>query len=201
MRPDIVRGALVALGFSITANAAIAHEFTAALLVTGEKQEAGLAQAVNGFLLAADERDGHPAETSDGHLGGVDVQVLPLPADAAGRVAGLIGTPRTPPDVLIVMGPEPEASAAVASLDLAGVVLRPGALPNGWATEDDADSFAARYRSAYGSAPTEAAARGYNAARRLDAAIRPLDGISPRVALETALADTASGIDWQENTR
>ncbi|SEL74029.1 hypothetical protein SAMN05443999_107187 [Roseovarius azorensis] len=201
MRSDIVHGALAALALTVTANMATAHEFTAGLLVAGEEREARLAEAVNGFLLAADERDGHADETSDGHLGGVDVQLLPLPAEAAGQVAGLVGTPRMPPDVLVVIGPEPEGSAATASLAFAGVVLRPGALPNGWATEDDTDNFAARYRSAYGSAPTEAAARGYNAARRLDAAIRPLDGISPRVALETALADTASGIDWQENTR
>ena len=201
MRTGSVRRTLAALAFTVTANAAMAHEFTAALLVTGENPEARLAEAVNGFLLAADERDGHPAETSDGHLGGVDVQLLPLPADAAGRVAGLIGTPRTPPDVLVVIGPEPGASAAPAALPFASVVLGPGALPIGWAADNDAGSFAARYRSAYAVAPTEAAALGYNAARRLDIAIRPLDGIAPRAALEAALADTESGTDWQETVQ
>lgn len=196
MRLNIVRGTLAALGFTVVANAAVAHEFTAALLVTGAKQEARLAEAVNGFLLAADERDGHDAETSDGHLGGVDVQILPLPEGAAGQVSGLVGTPRTPPDILVVIGPEQDVSAEVTSLAFAGAVSLPGALPRDWATEDDSDDFAARYRSAYGSAPTEAAAYGYNAARRLDAAIRPLDGISPRGALESALAETANGVDW-----
>ena len=201
MRPQIVRGLLAALGFTIMANMALAHEFTAALLVTGDNREARLAQAVNGFLLAADERDGHSAETSDGHLGGVDVQLLPLPAEAAGQVAGLAGTPRTPPDVLVVIGPEPDASAAAASLAFAGVVLGAGVLPDGWATNNDADSFASRYRSTYGVAPTEAAALGYNAARRLDIAIRPLDGVAPRAALEASLAETESGTNWQEDTR
>ena len=55
---------------------ASAHSSTAALLVVGEDREASLAEAVRGFLLAADERDGHANETSDGHLGGVDVHVL-----------------------------------------------------------------------------------------------------------------------------
>ncbi len=200
MRQDIIRGTLAALALTVTANMAAAHEFTAALLVTGENREARLAEAVNGFLLAADERDGHPAETSDGHLGGVDVQLLPLPAEAAGQVAGLVGTPRTPADVLVVIGPEPDASAA-ASPAFAGVVLRPGVLPDRWAAENDASSFAVRYQSTYGTAPTEAAALGYNAARRLDIAIRPLDGVAPAAALEAALAETASGMDWQADVR
>ena len=201
MRSDIVHGALAALALTVTANMATAHEFTAGLLVAGEEREARLAEAVNGFLLAADERDGHADETSDGHLGGVDVQLLPLPAEAAGQVAGLVGTPRTPPDVLVVIGPEPEGSAATASLAFAGVVLRPGALPNGWAADNDAGSFAARYRSTYGVAPTEAAALGYNAARRLDIAVRPLDGVAPRAALVASLAETESGTNWQEDFR
>lgn len=196
MRQDIIRGTLAALALTVTANMAAAHEFTAALLVTGENREARLAEAVNGFLLAADERDGHPGETSDGHLGGVDVQLLPLPAEAAGQVVGLVGTPRTPADVLVVIGPEPDASPA-----FAGVVLRPGVLPDGWAAENDASSFAARYQSTYGNPPTEAAALGYNVARRLDIAIRPLDGVAPAAALEAALAETASGIDWQADVR
>ena len=76
---------------------ASAHSFTAALLVVGEDREASLAEAVRGFLLAADERDGHANETSDGHLGGVDVHVLPLPRDAAGLVEGLLAHRASPP--------------------------------------------------------------------------------------------------------
>ena len=85
---------------------ASAHSFTAALLVVGEDREASLAEAVRGFLLAADERDAHANETSDGHLGGVDVHVLPLPRDAAALVEGLIGNPTEPGDVVVVFGTE-----------------------------------------------------------------------------------------------
>ncbi|SEW15488.1 hypothetical protein SAMN05444851_1745 [Aliiroseovarius sediminilitoris] len=201
MRLNVFRAALFAFGLTVTGTAAIAHEFTAAIFVTGDNRESRLAEAVNGFLLAADERDGHPAETSDGHLGGVDVQVLPLPAEAAGRVVGLTGSPQSSPDVLVVMGSETLTSATLSEFGFDGVLIHTGALPDNWATEDAPGSFAARYRSAYGTAPTEAAAQGYNAARRLDAAIRPLDGISPRRALETSLADTVDGINWMEDTR
>ncbi|MDO8982322.1 hypothetical protein, partial [Cypionkella sp.] len=102
----------VAVWMALSGNA-LAHSFTAALIVVGDNREAGLAEAVRGFLLAADERDGHANETSDGHLGGVDVHVLPLPRDAAGLVEDLIGTPTEPGDVVVVLGTEPAASEAV----------------------------------------------------------------------------------------
>lgn len=173
-----------------------AHSFTAALLVVGEQRETRLAEAVRGFLLAADERDGHDGETSDGHLGGVDVQVLPLPSDAAGSVEGLIGTPAYPPDVLVVIQTEPEASATTD--DNAGVrlVISPASLPSGWAADDAKGGFVDRYRQAFGAAPGESAAMAYHAARRLDAAIRPLDGVAPRPALVAALAETLTGFQW-----
>jgi hypothetical protein len=197
MRAARALAGVAATAAILAANAAAAHEFTAALYMTGEMREARLAEAVNGFLLAADERDGHSDETSDGHLGGVDVQVLPLPVAAAGRVSGLVGTPRNPPGVVVVFGPGPEP----ADLDPDSVVLRPGALPDSWASPDRSGSFAARYRDAYGVMPTVAAAQGYNAARRLDLAIRPLDGITPRAGLISALGETDSGVDWQEALR
>lgn len=180
------------LAVVLSAGAVAAHEFTAAILVAGDDGEARLADAVRGMLMAADERDGHLDETSDGHLGGVDVQVLPLPEAAAGRVEGLWGTPIIPPDVVVVMGSEAEARAALAAFGWDSIVLAPGTLPTGWAE----GSFATRYRSAYGTEPTDAAAEGYNASRRLDQAIRPRGGIEPRSGVEAALADSAGGIDW-----
>ena len=46
---------------------ASAHSFTVGLLVVGEDVDASLAEAVRGFLLAADERDGH-ANNADAEL-------------------------------------------------------------------------------------------------------------------------------------
>lgn len=56
------------------------------------------------------------------------------------------------------------------------------------------DSFAARYRLAHGTAPGAMAATAYHAARRLDAAIRPLDGVNPQSALEEAWRSTELGL-------
>lgn len=182
--------------FAISTEVAMAHEFTAAILVTGEESAERLAEAVDGFLLAADERDGHADETSDGHLGGVDVQVLPLPQQMAGQVKGLIGTPSALTDVVVVVGPAPEAVDGLAPIGPDTIVMTVGKLPRGWQDLAGATSFASRYVAKYGKAPTEAAAQGYNAARRLDVAIRPLDGLEPRAAVSSALAETEEGIEW-----
>ena len=173
-----------------------AHDFTAALLVLGEDRELRLAEAVRGFLLAADERDGHDAETSDGHLGGVDVHVLPLPRAAAGLVEGLSGAPDDPPDIVVVIASAPDADTAGEVDPDASLVISPGVLPAGWEADTTAEGFAARYRKAFGTVPGEAAALGYHAARRLDAAIRPLDGVSRRGALAAELRATESRFDW-----
>ncbi len=185
----------VAVWMALSGNA-LAHSFTAALIVVGDNREAGLAEAVRGFLLAADERDGHANETSDGHLGGADVHVLPLPRDAAGLVEDLIGTPTEPGDVVVVLGTEPAASEAVRKYQSNSTVLLQVVLPVGWDSEVGTDSFVTRYRLAYGTAPGLMAATGYHAARRLDVAIRPLDGVIPRAALEDAWRSTESGLPW-----
>jgi hypothetical protein len=175
---------------------ASAHSITVGLLVVGEDVDASLAEAVRGFLLAADERDGHANETSDGHLGGVDVQLLPLPRDAAGLVEGLFGTSDEPTDVVIVIGAEPAASDAARAYASASTVLRQFVLPDGWDSADGTDGFVSRYRLAYGATPGLMAATAYHAARRLDVAIRPLDGVVPEEALLNAWRSTESGLSW-----
>jgi len=192
----IKRSFLVVVVWMALSGNALAHSFTAALIVAGDNREASLAEAVRGFLLAADERDGHANETSDGHLGGVDVHVLPLPRDAAALVEGLIGKPTEPGDVVVVLGTEPAASEAVRKYQSNSTVLLQVVLPVGWDSDVGTDSFVARYRLAYGTAPSVMAATGYYAARRLDVAIRPLDGVIPRAALEDAWRSTESGLPW-----
>lgn len=192
----IKRSFLVVVVWMALSGNALAHSFTGALIVAGDNREASLAEAVRGFLLAADERDGHANETSDGHLGGVDVHVLPLPRDAAALVEGLIGKPTEPGDVVVVLGTEPAASEAVRKYQSNSTVLLQVVLPVGWDSDVGTDSFVARYRLAYGTAPGLMAATGYHAARRLDVAIRPLDGVIPRAALEDAWRSTESGLPW-----
>ncbi|MDZ4096474.1 MAG: hypothetical protein U1D35_16370, partial [Paracoccaceae bacterium] len=53
----IKRSFLVFVVWMALSGNALAHSFTAALIVAGDNREASLAEAVRGFLLAADERD------------------------------------------------------------------------------------------------------------------------------------------------
>lgn len=172
-----------------TTSWAAAHEFTAALYVSGPQAASRMAETVNGFLLAADERDGHANETSDGHLGGVDVQILPLPREIGAGVEGLYLSRAGAPDVVVVFG-----KADASALPDGAVIVEAGVLPPDQEWQQSA--FAKRYLAAYGTAPTRDAAQGYNAARRLDHAIRPLDGLSPAAEFSAAITSTAGGINW-----
>lgn len=184
LRKLTLSAVLVALG-----GWAAAHEFTAGLIVTGPRAPERLADVVNGFLLAADERDGHAEETSDGHLGGVDVQILPLPPEIGTGIKGLYRRRAGSPDVVVVFG-----NADAPTLPPGALVVEAGALPPEPVWRQG--KFASRYRAVYGKPPTRNAAQGYNEARRLDHAIRPLDGLAPAAEFRASIALTARGIDW-----
>ncbi len=188
MTPRFLIYASFLIGMGTSASA---HEFTAGLHVARLGSETRLAEIVAGFLLAADERDGHEGETSDGHLGGVDVQVLLLPHDTGAEIPGLFGNPSQTPDVVIRFG---AASPPFVNVAPRTLVVEAGKLPpdQDWRQSD----FAARYLATYGRPPTRDAAQGYNEARRLDLAIRPLDGLSPRSKFEAAIASTQGGLEW-----
>jgi hypothetical protein len=186
--------ALAAVLWIALSGIAAAHSFTAGILVVGENVEQDLAEAVRGFLLASDERDGHPNETSDGHLGGVDVHVLPLPAEATRLVQELTGSPDEPADVVVVLGLKPAADDAASKYSRASTVLVQALLAEGWNGDDRMEGFIARYRLAYGKEPGLLAASAYHAARRLDIAIRPLDGAGPRDELLEAWQASEVGL-------
>ena len=188
MTPRFLIFAAFLAGMGTTASA---HEFTAGLHVAGPDANSRLPEIVAGFLLAADERDGHPGETSDGHLGGVDVQVLLLPRGSGVGILGLYGNPSETPDVVILFD---AASLPAMNVAPGTPVVEAGKLPpdQDWRQSD----FAVRYLVTYGEPPTRDAAQGYNEARRLDLAIRPLDGLSPRSAFEAAIASTQVGLEW-----
>ncbi len=83
--------AAAAILAALPAAPAGAHRFNVGLLVplSGPSAFAGR-QMRDGFLLATRERDGHPDEESDGHLGGLDVYLLAVDhgGDPARAVAG-----------------------------------------------------------------------------------------------------------------
>ncbi|ASJ73661.1 hypothetical protein IMCC3135_17910 [Granulosicoccus antarcticus IMCC3135] len=177
----------VALAVSLPATAACAHSFSLAVVADGEQAAMQLNSAVNGILLASQERDGHADETSDGHLGGLDVFIVPLPTRAAETIQGLKRAPQSSIDIAILMSTE----AGADQLDLHTVTIRPGTI-NANPTETS-KLFATRFQSAFGMMPDQSAIEGYNAARRIDLAVRTLGGVDDRRALIAALAATNKG--------
>lgn len=186
--------ALIGSGISAGASLpAMAHEFTVAIVGSGATASARVAEVARGVIVAADEQDGHAGETSDGHLGGLDVQITLVP-DAEIPVE-MVGTPKTPADIAFILDQEfPREPNIVEVLALDTIVVRPGVLP---AREYRAASdFDRRFRMLFGRAPTQLAEQGYNVALRIDLAIRSRDGFEHRPAIEASLAKSAAGIDW-----
>lgn len=177
-----------------------AHEFLVTLRAVGMERQSILVSAMRGFFLATTERDGHPAEESNGHLGGLDVYILLEPINVADHFPELKNPPADRPDIVVVIGPQNAADMQLNTFGNEVLSMRPGiiASSNRWSMEDsDAPgNFAARYRSTYGLPADQWAADGYNAARRLDDAIRPLGGLNDLATLKRALLASADGTRW-----
>ena len=188
----VATGAIIAITATMVPKSAQAHSFSLALVSGETSGPERLEAAIRGVLLASDERDGHSDETSDGHLGGLDVYLSVFPAPAAGSIAGLKNVAQSGFDIAIEL--EPGAIGATFAPDPRAVVIGPG-------TSDGVPQaamarFARAFQSAYGVAPDSAARAGYNAARRIDLAVRALGGVGDRAALTRALAASEAGLDW-----
>lgn len=177
--------------FATCSVGAAAHSFNVGLVVAFT-ESTDLQQARDGFLLAARERDGHPDEDADGHLGGLDVYLFTfdLQRESLGGIRTLLL--REEIDILAVLGPD-EAADEIRPL-VAGsqtLLLGPGRLRSA-----SMEAFRNKFQAAFGYPPATPAAEGYNAARRIDAAVRPLGGVNDRATLRRALDKTRNGLDW-----
>lgn len=190
--------ALLAAGLWLAAGPAAAHAFKVGFLVPAPNAEADHGRdALDAFRLAARERDGHPGETADGHLGGLDVYLLPVqirPIDAdPGAAAALarVEALATVERVEFVTGLLPHDLIAPLGRRLAGtatVLIVPDPLPARDAVTMDGVLFYTAFSEATGRAPGPAAYTGYALARLLDRAVRALDGdFTDRAALDAAL--------------
>lgn len=167
---------------------ALGHSFTTVLVVPSDASETVRSHMIAAFLLAADERDGHSDEESDGHLGGLDVYLVPIRAndlaetDTAG--ADIIAAPLSPESAsgempeaagAVLVGPsDPEAQMVVGFLKAAaGAEFAP---------------FAQRFADETGTVAGEEAIASYVAARRIDAAVRALGGVDDRIRLRALLS-------------
>ena len=185
---------------ALFSQSAQAHEFVVAIRAIETERDLILTDAVRGFLLATTERDAHPDETSNGHLGGLDVYIIPQTANVGARFPSLKDAPSDLPDIILVIGATDPDDAALILARKESAAMISGSLhsTNLWSrtATTDSTSFAARYMSTYQQPASKWAADGYNAARRIDDAVRLLGQVDDRAALERALAASADGFRW-----
>lgn len=194
----MIRLAVILMLVLLPMGRASAHEFSLGVHASGNDARERVVSAVRGALLAADERDGHPAETSDGHLGGVDVHIIPFLDDRPVALPELTNAHRGHIDLLLILDADTVPSATLPRITDQTIILNPGELPDAssWSYAEDAFSFAARYHRAWSTEPDVFSAQGYNAARRIDQAIRPHDGVKQTNAIRDSLSQSGKGINW-----
>jgi hypothetical protein len=198
-RSDRMRTVLaVAAAILLNMSVALAHSFNVALLVgPSDSAENDAGQIRDGFLLATRERDSHPDEESDGHLGGLDVYLFPVDerGDLLAGVRALLGQEAI--DILAVVGPDALTDKIrPLTAGMQTVLLAPGRMTFPGAATPAEQVFVETFTAAFGYPPSQSAARGYNAARRIDAAVRAQGGVSDKAALDQALRASESGFDW-----
>jgi len=178
-----------ALWLAIGVGSVQAHGFNLGFLtpLSGPDSHLGR-EAVNGFLLATRERDGHAFEESDGHLGGLDsfvividtgrsVEAIRSHLDTLQKGEGIVFlTGVSVPEILSATGVKLDEAQTVL-VDPVNTAIYPAAMS---ASESlvtmDGVPFPTAFREAYGHEPGPYAIRGYIAARLIDVAVSAVDG-------------------------
>lgn len=186
MKAVVIAG-VVASAIAIPA-LAFAHSFQLGVIVPApESGNASRQAALDGLRLATRERDGHPDETSDGHLGGLDSHLRPLDAGAPAdlpRLRRQVGEMRL--DIVTAAVPARDIPALAAALEGTSAAFCPpaaGPVPPDELDGAEAEAFVAAFVAEFGYRPPAEAARGYNAGRAVDSAVRTLGDVSDRAAL------------------
>jgi hypothetical protein len=193
----------------LRASPALAHELT---LVIVEAEGGATADAGRGFRLAVDQSPdvSHPpGEDAGDHLGGVDVELVSVDAGLPSTIREVNELLDSGATALIVLSGGSDTEALIASAAARGKVvvaieashsmvggeggirLRSGGRPD----EGRFAAFAAAYAAASGSAPSDAAALGYDAGRLVDAVVLDLgEHLEPGPALTEAAVAASDGL-------
>jgi len=190
---------LIALSLS----PALAHSFDVTLLIplSGPQKEQGT-QFLDGFMLATRERDGHPAEESDGHLGGLDVYVTAIDsaADIEQQISMLqtsLSNGQSNANIVAYLATPTNAQIINNSLNQSNLALLvTGQNPFASTQMAGVEAFISNFSSDYSYGPTDAAASGYNAARRIDIAVRAQGGASNILQLKESFDRTNTDFIW-----
>ncbi len=182
-------GYLLGAMFAFAPLPALAHSFQLGVIVplTGPDSQFG-AEALDGLRLATRERDSHPDETSDGHLGGLDSYLHPIDSALLSQpelLAAEIGA--RPLDIVTVAVRDADTGTLATILEGPRMPVLcppgPGPVPADELDSADAQDFRRAFRTEFGYQATQAAATGYNAGRVVDTAVRELGVVTDKAAL------------------
>jgi hypothetical protein len=179
---------------TLTLNPARAHRFNVVLLVPlSNATQTQVQQIREGFMLATAERDSHPDQESDGHLGGLDVYVTVIEGTAKFERLATQGTI----SIVAAFGAKADLIPVRKTLDEKKIVLllpSQPLFPN--SGPPAVAAFNSAYQREYGNTPSIHAAQGYNAARRIDVAVRAQGGVDNSELLRQSFRKTATGFTW-----
>lgn len=179
-----------------------AHEFTVLIVSSFTGPEATIGKSVrDGFLVASAEQDGHPEETSNGHLGGLDVHLRNFNSTSSNFINDLKHRiNQEDVDMVVVVQQESSSNKVFAKLKNMDVVLvstRKLPFTGLPATAPTADKFVQDFRLRFSYEPDRFAAQGYQLARRIADAVRPFDSVADKSALRQRLESSLhSNILW-----
>ncbi len=188
---------LIAVNATFHSSAFADRFYVALILPLSGPESASGRQIREGFMLATTERDSHPEEESDGHLGNLDSYVSVI--DANGNVADDIKRLSSESRINIVAAFTSAKTQSQISRLLKGTniaLLLPGETPFADNKSPAVANFISSYQRAYGARPSSMAAQGYNAARRLDTAVRAQGGIADLTPLKQSFHQTARNFAW-----
>jgi len=185
----------------IFSSTVFAHSFSVLLAspFSGQHAQKGISMK-QGFLIASAERDAHPDETADGHLGGLDVYLLSLDtAQSANSLNQTLAQLEHKIDIIII----PAENHLAANLtqyakSINAAVITPAGLPFEGLPHDasSANTFVSTFARRFKVEPSRSAAQGYQLARRIDQAVRSFNSAENTTALNSHLTKTLAEFKW-----
>jgi hypothetical protein len=172
---------LLALGMLLvsgSASPASAHSFNTVMLLPAPYNDVQLRRdMMQAFLLASEERDGHPDETSNGHLGGLDVFVIFTTEPGTG--AHIIATPLAGVPMPYTNGPATLGPPDLTSKTAIALLTTPA--------DPSLPPFASRFEATIGQPPGPEAKAVYVTARLIGLAVRMAGGVDDPTLLRRLL--------------
>lgn len=178
--------ALLLLAAAASLSHAEAHSFNTVLIVSPDTDPAAERGIVQSFLLASEETDQHADQTSDGHLGGLDVYLTVVRGPDWDAVAA--ADPQ-----FIVISPGTDVTAAPGTVS--AVLVHPVPIGDPRAqgvlslpADTALPPFSERFRARTGRLPAMQEQATYIAARRIDLAVRAQGSADDLEELGAAIA-------------